>query len=63
MSTEAKSYRINDACTALKVCLATIYNMIHRGEIKAARIRKQYRIPASEIVRVLTPLPASDQKC
>ena len=40
----------------------TVRNMIHRGELHAIKAGRQYRIPTSELVRILstpaTPMSA-----
>lgn len=41
--------RIKEAASELGVCEATVYNMIHAGELPSIRIRGKYRIPSADL--------------
>ena len=41
--------------TLAKLSRATVYRLIASGELPAARIGGQYRVPASELERLLSP--------
>lgn len=43
------------AAQALQLHPDTVRTLIHRGEIAASRVGHQYRIPAAEVRRLLTP--------
>lgn len=42
-----------EAAESLGVCRAHIYNLITRGELRAVKIGRSTRIPASELERLL----------
>jgi excisionase family DNA binding protein len=44
-----------DAARILRVCRATIYNLIAAGDIASVKIGRSRRIPISELARVSTP--------
>ena len=45
---------VTEAAKILRVTSQAVRDMIKRGDIEAARLGRQYRIPKSEIVRVTT---------
>lgn len=47
------AYRVDEAAENLGLCRATIYNLIARGELRAVKIGRATRIPASELERLL----------
>lgn len=57
-------YSIEEAAQALDVHPDTIRKMIKRGELRASRVGRQYRIPQAEVDRLLygtTPRPEDEQ--
>ena len=53
-------YTIQEAAELLKLSYQTVYRMIQAGGLRAVRFGTAYRIPASEIARLLEPLPFSE---
>ena len=47
------AYAPAEAAKTLGVCRAHIYNLISRGELRAVKIGRSTRIPASELQRLL----------
>ncbi len=44
----------NEAAALLRVCRATVYNLIARGELRVVHIGRSVRVPISEITRLTT---------
>ncbi len=53
LAMQEQVYSIDEAAKLLKVNPMTIRRMIQRGEIRASKVGKQYRIPRSEIDKFL----------
>jgi excisionase family DNA binding protein len=51
----AAALTIDEACAALRICRATIYELMNRGELQYFQIpgMSRRRIPASEIERII----------
>lgn len=45
---------VTEVAKVLRMTSQAIRDMIRRGEIKAARVGRQYRIPRSEVERITT---------
>ena len=56
-------YSVQEVAALLRFTSETVRDMIAAGQLAALRIRRskrnRYRIPASELVRILTPLSGS----
>ena len=50
---EQQMVTVTDAAIALRLSQGTIRNMIHSGELQASRLGKVFRIPATEIDRLI----------
>ena len=48
-----KFYTVDEACEILKISRPTLTRYIVEGEIKASKIKGMYRIPFSELEKVL----------
>lgn len=48
-----KYYTIDEACELLKISRPTLTRFISEGDIKASKIKGMYRIPFSELEKVL----------
>ena len=52
---ENEVYTHEETQVLLKVSSSTVTRMIKKGLIRAAKVRKQYRIMGKELLRVLSP--------
>ena len=52
-SNSFKFYTIDEACEILKISRPTLTRYITDGELKASKIKGMYRIPFSELEKVL----------
>jgi excisionase family DNA binding protein len=52
---ENRSLTVNEAADRLRLSIDTIYRRIDSGDIKAVKVFSQWRIPESEIERLLEP--------
>ena len=50
---ERLAYTPTEVAHALGLCPASVYNMINRGALRAVKLGRSVRIPASELVRLL----------
>jgi excisionase family DNA binding protein len=62
-NTNHKPLSVQQAADRMGVSYQTAYRMIRSGELAAAKIRRQWRIPAAEVERLLEPLPFSVPPC
>jgi len=49
----AVAYDVEEVALLLKISYQTVMKLIKKGDIKAIRLGKQYRVPKSEIDRLL----------
>jgi len=62
--TETKVYTVHEFAEILKSTPKTIRGLIRSGEIRAVKLRKEYRIPVSEVDRLISlanPEPDTDE--
>lgn len=52
-SPERLAYTPQEAADELRVCRATIYNLIARGELRVVKLGRATRIPADELRRLM----------
>ena len=57
--TETTTLTVPEAAERLRKDPETIRRYIRQGYIQSARVGREYRIPVSEITRLLTPEPAA----
>lgn len=50
-------YTLKETRDLLKVSSSTLGRLIKKGEIRAAKVGKQYRITGKELLRVVSPEP------
>ncbi len=62
MLMQEQVYTIDEAAEALRVHPDTIRRMIRKGELRYSRVGRQYRIPQSEIDRLLHGGSAQPEK-
>ena len=58
--TQFPLYTVQEAADTLRVSYSTVIRMIQAGSLHAVKIAWLWRIPASEIARLLEPLPFSE---
>lgn len=46
-------YSPREVARAVGLCPATVYEAIHRGELKASRVGRRFLVPRSEVRRLL----------
>jgi excisionase family DNA binding protein len=49
----AVAYDVEEVALLLKISYQTVMKLIKKGDIKAIRLGKQYRVPKSEIDKLL----------
>jgi len=62
--TETKVYTVQEFAEILKSTPKTIRGLIRSGEIRAVKLGKEYRIPVSEVDRLISlanPEPDTDE--
>jgi excisionase family DNA binding protein len=50
----AVAYDVEEVALLLKISYQTVMKLIKKGDIKAIRLGKQYRVPKSEIDKLLS---------
>jgi excisionase family DNA binding protein len=55
-------YTATEVATLLRLNVETVYRWIHKGKIAGHRVGKTYRIPQSEISKLLKPIHATHQE-
>lgn len=48
-------YKVKEVAEMFRVSMQAVRNMISRGQLAAVKIGKDYRIPVSEVDRILNP--------
>ena len=49
-----KHYTVTHICNTLRLHRNTVINWIHAGKLRAVRIGRDWRIPESEIARIMS---------
>jgi len=50
---ERQAYSVREFAAAVGISIDSVYRCMKRGELKSFKIASEYRIPASEITRLL----------
>jgi excisionase family DNA binding protein len=55
-------YTVSEVAAVIRVSPVTVVRMIHNGELKALRVRGQWRILGSDILRYLLDRPGDENE-